>query len=301
MPSWVQIASGFHAEGQRGLQQLLSDNLLADEGPATAVAARTLLNALAASENAEDQEWLISQVLDDEGRRPRAAEWLRGVGQKLISSRVRSPSPTTEIEAARNLRLAVRSLKETEADTLDALDLLAQAAANEGFKHRQRASAVGIMLREMRPWPGCHKPDSVADFLDRWKQELARRGLSAEDAESRAGDAISQIMSGIWGQKSATQLGDYYSKMIALTKNRLETQIEICIADRTRVCADIGERKAEIQKLEAASRAIDMRIEAIRAEITANERANATIMRLLFTRTRQPVTANLRRCLPGWP
>ena len=75
--------------------------------------------------------------------------------------------------------------------------------------------------------------------------------------------------------------------MIALTKNRLETQIEICIADRTRVCADIGERKAEIQKLEAASRAIDMRIEAIRAEITANERANATIMRLLFTQTRQ--------------
>ena len=68
---------------------------------------------------------------------------------------------------------------------------------------------------------GCHKPDSVADFLDRWKQET-RRGLSAEDAESRAGDAISRIMSGIWGQKSATQLGDYYSKMIALTKSRLE-------------------------------------------------------------------------------
>ena len=274
-------------ESQRRLRQLLSDSLLADEGPATATAARTLLDALAASENADDQEWLISQVLDDGGRRARTAAWLRGVGQKIISSRVRSPSPTTEIEAARNLRLAIRSLKETEADTPEALDLLAQAAASEGFRHRQTPSAVRTVLREMRTWPGCQKPASVADFLDRWKQELGRQGLPVNEAESRADNAMSQIMSGIWGPESATRLGEYLSTMMDITRTRLETRIEECIADRTRVFADIAERQAKIQELVAQSQAIEMRIEAMRAEITAQDRVNATIKRLLFSQTRQ--------------
>jgi hypothetical protein len=274
-------------EDQRELRRLLSDNLLVDESPATAPAARTLLDALADSENEDDQEWLISQLLDYGGKRPRATEWLRGMGQKIISSRVRSPSLTTEIEAARNLRLAVRSLKETEAETSEALDLLAQAAASGGFKHRQNASAVGTILREMQPWPGCRRPASVANFLDRWKQELTRRGLPVDEAESRADDAIAQIMSGIWGTESAIQLGDYYSKIVAVTISRLEERIDTWSADRARGYADIAERRAEIQKLEAALQAIDMRINATRAEIIAKERLNAKITRLLFPQSRQ--------------
>jgi len=278
---------GLSPESQRRLRHLLSESLLAGEAPATARAARTLLDALAASEDADDQEWLMSHLLDDGGKRPGAAEWLRGMGQRIVRARVRSPSPTTEVEAARNLRLAVRSLKETEADTPEALDLLAQAAASEGFMHQQRPSAVGTVLREMRPWPGCRKPTSAAEFVDRWKQELARRGLPVDDAKSRADDAITQIMSGIWGSESAKRLADYYSKSISLTRDRLETQIQTYVADRIRIHADIAERRAEIQKLEAESRVMEMRMKAIRDEITAKDRSNATIMRLLSLHTHQ--------------
>jgi hypothetical protein len=266
---------------QRRLRQLLSDRLLAMEDPAAAVTARTLLSALADSEITDDQEWLVSQLLDGEDMRPRAAEWLRSVGRKIISSRVRSPSPTTEIQAARHLRLAIRSLKETEADTPEVLDLLAQAAASEGFTHRRNVSAVGTMLRELGSWSGCRNPASVTGFLDCWKQELARRGLPIDEAESRVDDAISQIMSGIWGQEPATRLGDYQTKMMVLAINRLETRMEAFIADRTRVQADMAERQAEIQKLAAESQTIEMRIEAIRAEIAARENVKATIRRIL--------------------
>jgi len=251
------------------------------EDPAAAVTARTLLSALADSEITDDQEWLVSQLLDGEDMRPRAAEWLRSVGRKIISSRVRSPSPTTEIQAARHLRLAIRSLKETEADTPEVLDLLAQAAASEGFTHRRNVSAVGTMLRELGSWSGCRNPASVTGFLDCWKQELARRGLPIDEAESRVDDAISQIMSGIWGQEPATRLGDYQTKMMVLAINRLETRMEAFIADRTRVQADMAERQAEIQKLAAESQTIEMRIEAIRAEIAARENVKATIRRIL--------------------
>jgi len=273
-------------QDQHRLRQLLSDSLLTGESPTMAVAAGKLLDSLAISDNADDQEWLIAEILDDGGRRPRVGEWLLMKGKGIIGSLVHSARPTSEIQAARNLRLLIRSLREADADTPEALDLLAQAAANDGFGLRQKPSPVGTVLREMRAWPSRHKPSSVADFLDRWKHAMAEQGLSPDEAESRADDASSEIMSGIWGPEAATLLGGYYSKMIALKRSRLETQIEISIANRTRVNADIADRRAEIEKLEAQSQAITLRIEATRAEIAARERANEEIMRLIFPQTR---------------